>query len=298
MKVAIFGNSYKTENLSLLPTLFEVLARKGASSCMEKSFYDFVRERSTCALPVELLNADEPFTADLAVSIGGDGTFLRTAVHVGRKGIPIIGINTGRLGFLADIASTDIVQPFEQILDRNFVIEERDLLELRCEQGGEIVPLQHNIALNEVAVLKQDSSSMIGIRTCINGEHLITYQGDGLLVATPTGSTAYSMSVGGPLLVPQAKNIILTPIASHSLTVRPLVITNDYEISLTVSSRTNSFLASVDGCSTVFHAADDTILHIKKADYSIKVVKQKDHNFFNTLRNKLMWGVDKREIRL
>jgi len=290
MKVAIFGNTYKKENFSLLNTLFEVLERKKASVCVEKDFYNFMLEHIDFTPNAEELDTEKDFHADLAVSIGGDGTFLKTAAHIGNKGIPIIGINTGRLGFLADIACDDIVVPFEKILNNEFIIEERSILQMNC---GEHCKLScQNRALNEIAILKQDSSSMISINAFINNQHLISYQADGLIVATPTGSTAYSMSVGGPLVVPNAKSIILTPIASHSLTVRPLIITDDCEIRLEIDSRTNSFLASVDGRSEVFNQS--TVLHIKKADYTIKVVKQKEHTFFNTLRNKLMWGVDKR----
>jgi len=291
MRVAIFGNTYKKENLSLLKTLFEVLEKKQATVCVEESFYDFFLEHIDFKPNVDILDATENFSANLAISIGGDGTFLKTAAHIGSKDIPIIGINTGRLGFLADIASTNIVKPLEKILNDEFIIEERSILQLNCNHCTGFNC--HNLALNEVAVMKQDSSSMITIHTYINNQHLISYQADGLIVATPTGSTAYSMSVGGPLVVPQAKNIILTPIASHSLTVRPLIITDDCEIRLQVDSRTNSFLAAVDGRSQVFEQSAELI--IKKADFSIKVVKQKDHNFYNTLRNKLMWGVDKRE---
>ncbi|MDR3705053.1 MAG: NAD kinase [Paludibacteraceae bacterium] len=291
MKVAIFGNTYKKENLSLLKTLFEVLEKKQASVCVEESFYNFFLEHIDFKPNVDILDATENFSANLAISIGGDGTFLKTAAHIGSKDIPIIGINTGRLGFLADIASSNIVKPLEKILNEEFIIEERSILQLNCNHCPGFNC--HNLALNEVAVMKQDSSSMITIHTYINDQHLISYQADGLIVATPTGSTAYSMSVGGPLVAPQAKNIILTPIASHSLTVRPLIITDDCEIRLQVDSRTNSFLAAVDGRSQVFEQSAELI--IKKADFSIKVVKQKDHNFYNTLRNKLMWGVDKRE---
>ena len=290
MKVVIFGNNYKKENLGLLSTLFDVLERKGASVNIEQEFYNFITQHIDYMPKVDILHIDENFSADLAISIGGDGTFLKTADCIGNKGIPIIGINTGRLGFLADIAHDDITGPFEKILDKEFLIEERSILQMNC--GIKCKKNCRNLALNEIAILKQDSSSMITINAFINNQHMISYEADGLIVATPTGSPAYSMSVGGPLVVPQAKNIILTPVASLSLTVRPLVLTDDAVIRIEVKSRTNSFLASVDGRAEVF--GQNNTLHIRKADYTIKVVKQKDHDFFNTLRNKLMWGVDKR----
>ncbi len=290
MKVVIFGNTYKKDNLALLSTLFEVLTRKKAQIGIEKAFFEFVSQYIVVSPKVDVFCAEDVFMADLAVSIGGDGTFLKTAYCVGNKGIPVIGINTGRLGFLADIAHDDIVGPLEKILNNEFLIEERTVLEMKC--GTQCKVNCRNVALNEIAILKQDSSSMITIDAYINDKHLISYEADGLIVATPTGSTAYSMSVGGPLVIPNAKNIILTPVASHSLTVRPLVLTDDSIIRVEVKSRTNSFLASVDGRSEVFNHTNT--LHIKKANYTIKVVKQQDHDFFNTLRNKLLWGVDKR----
>jgi NAD+ kinase len=291
MKVAIFGNTYKTENISLLSTLFDVLGRKNASVSIEKAFYEFITAYvDYVPQSAEILDVETDFKADLAVSIGGDGTFLKTADYIGSKGIPIIGINTGRLGFLADIARDDIVGPFEKILDNEFLIEERSLLQMKC--GFQCKPNCCNLALNEIAIMKQDTSSMITINVHINNQHLISYEADGLIVSTPTGSTAYSMSLGGPIVVPHAKVIILSPIAPHSLTVRPLVITDDSQIRLEVQSRTSLFLAAVDGRSEVF--SQNNVLHIRKADHTIKVVKQKDHDFFNTLRKKLMWGVDKR----
>ncbi len=290
MNIAIFGNTYKKENLILLKSLLDILHKKGVKVVVEERFYKFMLEHIDFSLQFDQIFSDNNFLADLAISIGGDGTFLRTASHIGNKSVPIVGINTGRLGFLADIASTDIEQPFEDILSNNYLVEERSMLQLQCD----CPPFRtNNLALNEIAVLKQDSSSMIIIHTYINNQHLTSYQADGLIVATPTGSTAYSLSVGGPILTPQSRSIILTPVAPHSLTVRPLVITDDCEIRLEVSSRTNSFLASVDGRSEIL--SNNDIIQIRKADFSIKVLKQKNHNFYNTLRTKLMWG---RDIRL
>jgi NAD+ kinase len=290
MTIAIFGNTYKEENLCLLRTLLDILNKKKVKVRIEERFYRYMLEHIDFEPDITGLINNTGFEADLAISIGGDGTFLRTASFVGKKSIPIVGINTGRLGFLADIASTDIEIPLENILNKDFLVEERSVLQLNCEHCPPFA--QHNHALNEIAVLKQDSSSMIAIHTYINGQHLTSYQADGLIVATPTGSTAYSLSVGGPILVPQSKSIILTPVAPHSLTVRPLVITDDSEISLHIDSRTKSFLASVDGRSEVL--GQEIEIRIKKADFTVKVLKQKDHNFFNTLRTKLMWGRDTR----
>ncbi|MBO7337983.1 MAG: NAD kinase [Paludibacteraceae bacterium] len=290
MRVAIFGNNYKKENLALIESLFELLRKRGVKAYMEGGFYDFVKSHLEIDFNDVVKIDGDDVDADMAISIGGDGTFLKTASLVGSKEIPIIGINTGRLGFLADIASTDIVTPLNKILDGEYVVEEHSALELEC--GCDSKFDGRTVALNEIAVLKQDSSSMITIQTTLDGQHLVDYQADGLIIATPTGSTAYSMSNGGPLVMPNAHNIILTPVAPHSLTIRPLVVTDDSELRLKVVSRTNSFLCSVDGRSELFKECAE--LKIRKAKYVVKVVKQHEGSFLKTLKNKLMWGVDKR----
>ena len=228
----------------------------------------------------------------MVISIGGDGTFLKAASRVGKKNIPILGINTGRLGFLADISPAEMEATFEEIYAGHYTVEERSVLQLICEDKH----LQCSpFALNEIAVLKRDSSSMISIRTAINGAFLTTYQADGLIIATPTGSTAYSLSVGGPIIVPHSKTIAITPVAPHSLNVRPIVIRDDWEITLDVESRSHNFLIAIDGRSET--CKETTRLTIRKASYAIKVVKRYDHIFFDTLRSKLMWGADTREGR-
>ena len=290
MKVAIFGNNYKKENLTLLGSLFEILKQRGIKVSMESGFCDFAeRQLGTTFCDIDKIEGCDG-VADMAISLGGDGTFLKTASLVGCKEIPIIGINTGRLGFLADIASTDIVGPLNRILDGDYVVEEHTALELDCGCNSKFEGRM--VALNEIAVLKQDSSSMITIQTELDDQHLVDYQADGLIIATPTGSTAYSMSNGGPLVMPDAHNIILTPVAPHSLTIRPLVVTDDSVLKLRVTSRTNSFLCSIDGRSELFKECVE--LKISKAKHVVKVIKQHEGSFFNTLKSKLMWGVYKR----
>jgi NAD+ kinase len=256
---------------------------------LDKELFEFVRDFGRCNMDhVQVIDTDD-FDVDLALSIGGDGTFLSTAARIGRKQIPILGVNTGRLGFLADVPSEEILTALEAIITKQYFIEERSLLFVVASDGTEF---EYPYALNEVSVLKQDSSSMISINASVNGELVHTYQADGLILSTPTGSTAYSMSVGGPLVVPQAQNIILSPVASHSLNVRPLIIPDSWTIELDVRSRTRSYLVALDGRSVVLE--QNTKLYISKADYTIKVIKQLNHTFFDTLKNKLMWGVDKR----
>ena len=239
--------------------------------------------------PVDALLEGNDFTADMVISIGGDGTFLKAARRVGRKQIPILGINTGRLGFLADVSPEEMEVTFEEIQAGRYSVEERSVLQLICNDRN----LQESpYALNEIAVLKRDSSSMISIRTAINGAYLNTYQADGLVIATPTGSTAYSLSVGGPIIVPHSNTIAITPVAPHSLNVRPIVIRDDWEITLDVESRSHNFLVAIDGSSET--CKETTQLTIHRADYSIKVVKRFNHIFFDTLRSKMMWGADGR----
>ncbi len=287
MKFAIFGNIYQAKKSSYAELLFKLLTQHNAQICICQEFYNFLTETLHLVLPpVELFN-DDDFEADIVISLGGDGTFLKAASRVGKKNIPILGINTGRLGFLADISPEEMGNTLEDIYNHHYKIEERSVLQLDCNDKS----LMHcPYALNEIAVLKRDSSSMISIHTAINGAPLTTYQADGLIIATPTGSTAYSLSVGGPIIVPHSKTIAITPVAPHSLNMRPIVICDDWTITLDVESRNHNFLVAIDGRSE--SCKETTRLTISRADYTIKVIKRFDHIFFNTLRNKMMWGAD------
>ena len=196
-------------------------------------------------------------------------------------------MNTGKTGVIEHIDTEEMEETFDEIYNNHYKVEERSVLQLRCDDER---LMQSPYALNEIAVLKRDSSSMISIHAAINGAPLTTYQADGLVISTPTGSTAYSLSVGGPVIVPHSKTIAITPVAPHSLNVRPIVICDDWEITLDVESRSHNFLVAIDGRSE--SCKETTQLHISRADYSIKVVKRFNHIFFDTLRNKLMWGAD------
>ncbi len=291
MKFAIIGNIHQPKKSGHIDKLFRLLLKHNAEILVCKRFYQFLcRENRNWDFEVSLFENDQ-FNADMVISVGGDGTFLQAASRVGNKNIPILGINTGRLGFLADTTPNDMELILEEIHNNEYTIEERSVLQLK---GHGHQPIE-SYALNDIAILKRDTSSMISIHTTIDNHLLTTYQADGLIIATPTGSTAYSLSVGGPILVPQAKDIILTPVAPHSLNVRPIVIGDSSSITLDVESRNHNFLVAIDGRSKPLD--ENTRLHIRKADYTIKVVQRKDHIFFNTLQNKLMWGIDKRERR-
>ncbi len=227
---------------------------------------------------------------DYIISLGGDGTFLKAAGRVGKRQIPIIGVNMGRLGFLADVLPSEIEQTLEKVFNHDYYIENHTVIQLFSD--GQ--PLQNNpFALNDIAVLKRDSASMISIRTYVNGDFLVNYQADGLIVATPTGSTAYSLSNGGPIIVPQSGSLCITPVAPHSLNIRPIVINDTSEIVLEVESRSHNFLAAIDGRSEKM--AEGTRLTIRKAPYVVKIVKQKNQRYFSTLHEKLMWGADTRQ---
>lgn len=290
MKFAIFGNTYQVKKSTHVRTLLQILSRHGAEICMCREFYLFLMEALDLEIPnIELFDGDL-FQADMVISIGGDGTFLKAASRVRDKNIPILGINTGRLGFLADVSPEEMEDTFKDIHDGHYKVEQRSVLQLLCDDPK----LQESpYALNEIAVLKRDSSSMISIHTSINGAFLTTYQADGLVVATPTGSTAYSLSVGGPIIVPHSNTIALTPVAPHSLNIRPIVICDDWEITLEVESRSHNFLVAIDGRSEA--CREHTKLTIRRAPYTIKVVKRVQHIFFDTLKSKMMWGADSRK---
>lgn len=289
MKIGIFGSEYQIEKQSVIKRVFNKLAERGAEVYVDASFAHFLWEAFQYKPAINGILSGDVFDLDIAISMGGDGTFLRTAARVNKQNIPILGVNTGRLGFLADVGSTDIEDTLDELFKHYYKVEERTLLRLATENH---IYQGYNYALNEVAILKRDTSSMITIHTELNGEYLTSYQADGLIVATPTGSTAYSMSVNGPIILPQDNSLVLSPVAPHSLNVRPLVIPDDYRITLGVESRNRTFLISLDGRSEVFPAGIQ--LEISKADYTTKVIKRYKHTFYQTLREKLMWGADVR----
>lgn len=289
LRFALFGNTYQEHKSAHVTHLLEILRRRKAQICISNEFYDFLRNHTKADLSGLEVFEGNNFSADMVLSIGGDGTFLKAASRVGKKEIPILGINTGRLGFLADILPDQMEDAFDEIYQGNYLAEPRRVLKLTCNG---LVLKGYPYGLNEIAVLKRDTSSMITIHAYINGEPLNVYQADGLVISTPTGSTGYSLSVGGPILVPQSGTISLTAVAPHSLNVRPIVIRDDWEITLDVESRSHNFLIAVDGRSET--CREGTRLTIKRADYYVRIVKRCHHSFFNTLREKMMWGMDGR----
>ena len=288
-KFALFGNIYQAKKSAHVLRLLSILGKHQAEVYIHKDFYLYLTKDQKMDIQVAGVFEGDDFEADMVLSMGGDGTFLKAASYVGKKNIPILGINTGRLGFLADISPEEMEETFEDIYRGNYKVEDRSVLQVFSESQ---FLKGYPCGLNEIAILKRDSSSMITIHTSINGAYLTTYQADGLVIATPTGSTAYSLSIGGPIIVPHSKTIAITPVAPHSLNVRPIVVNDDCEITLDVESRSHNFLVAIDGRSET--CREGTRLTIRKADYHIKIVKRPNHVFFHTLRNKMMWGADGR----
>ncbi len=292
MKIAIYGREFKDNFNPYFKNLIGLLQKSKAEIIIYKPFFE-----SLCKdLQNVIENAnffdvanDLSDNTDCLLSIGGDGTFLESATFVQDLGIPIAGINSGRLGFLATISRNEIEFAITRILNKSYSFEERELLEL---SSGNTVFQNCNFALNELTVAKKDSGSMITTHVYVDGNFLNTYWSDGLIIATPTGSTAYSLSVGGPIVVPGSNNFIITPIAPHNLTVRPIVIHDSSEITLKIEGRGENYLVSLDRRYESLPAGIE--LKIKKAKFRIKVLKYDSRTFYETLRAKLMWGMDTR----
>jgi NAD+ kinase len=290
MRVAIHGLSLKTEFLPILGSLFEKLQSLGVSICLTPILEQQLRQLSPLAPTYQILHRPEDFDGlDFFLSIGGDGTLLDSVCVVGNKEIPILGLNTGRLGFLANVATDKIGEAIEELAKGNYQIESRILLSLTSSKK-----LFHgvNFALNEFTIHKKDTSSMITVHTFIDGKYLNSYWADGLIVATPTGSTGYSLSCGGPLITPGAKNFVITPVSPHNLNVRPIIVSDEAEISFEIEGRTDKFMISLDSRST--SVASEVKLSVKKEAFSAKLVKLPSYHFFDTLRQKLNWGLDLR----
>ena len=291
MKIAIFGRKFDKSLETGLIVFFDKLCQYNTEIYIHRPFLDFLSNNSSLNicnyLPFESCeDLNENF--DFFFSLGGDGTFLEAIRYVRNTGIPMVGINIGRLGFLANIAQEEISASLENIFSGNYSIEQRSLIEFNSEEN---VFEDFPYALNEVTVQKLNNS-LITIETAINGNYLSTYWTDGLIISTPTGSTAYSMSVGGPIVSPECKSLIISPIASHNLSVRPIVISDDLEIILKVQSRSGSVLVTIDSKSGEIKSGAK--IKIKLANFKIRMVQLPNHSFYGTIRKKLMWGADVR----
>ncbi|MCD7721172.1 MAG: NAD kinase [Prevotellaceae bacterium] len=289
LRFALFGNIYQAKKSVSIQKLICLLQEREAEISVDSRFFHYLTDSLRLSVSPASLIENDDFRADYVISMGGDGTFLEAASRVRDKGIPILGINMGHLGFLADVPADEIPQAIQYIYSGKLAVEPRSVLQLAYDQGS---PSVYPFALNEVAVLKQDNSSMISIRVDINGEYLATYQADGLIINTPTGSTGYALSVGGPIMSPEGGMLGLTAVAPHSLNVRPITLPDSVEVGLRVLSRNHHFLVSVDGRSET--CPEGTRLTLRRAPYDILVAKRPGTSFFRTLRGKLMLGSDLR----
>lgn len=295
MKIALFGKRRQSpEDAESIKALVEKLSAEGVFTTIDVRFYEAMTKLTGDTLPVDDVIEGENFTADFCFSFGGDGTFLRTARRVARKEIPIAGFNTGHLGFLAEHSIAEAPDFVDALLRGDYSVEERSLLEgkgigdnIKAGVSG------WGYALNEIAILRQDTASMITVDTVLDGIEVASYQGDGLIISTPTGSTAYNLSVGGPIVQPTAPCFVLSPIAPHSLTMRPLVVADNHEIMISVDSRTDTYRVTLDGRTLILPI--DVKLRIRKAPFAIRVLHSKNHTFVDTLRTKLLWGISKRD---
>ena len=292
MKVAVYGQTHNDSTPDYVIELLNELHKEAAEIAIEKDFCFFIsKKHNTDQYSTFTLTEGLDASFDMFVSFGGDGTILRATTYVKDLGIPIIGVNTGRLGFLSTFKKEDVKKVVQEFVQGKYTIVERSLVEVSAASDiPEFSTL--NFALNEVTVSRKDTTSMITVETYLNDEYLTSYWADGLIISTPTGSTGYSLSCGGPVVVPTAKSLVLTPIAPHNLNARPLVISDDTLIRLKVSGREENHLVSLD--SRIASVKNGKEILIKKANFTIKMIEYTSESFLKTLRNKLLWGEDKR----
>ena len=293
MKVAIYGQYYLVSTEPIIKDIFVFFNNNNVEMAIESDFLNMLYEKKIIEKEYKTFSSHDVLDAtfDMLISIGGDGTMLRAVTLVRNSGIPILGINAGRLGFLATDKKENIAAFMQIVIDKKYKISKRTLLSISClPENTAIEGL--NFALNEISVSRKDTTSMITIDTYLDDEFLNSYWADGLIVATPTGTTGYSLSCGGPILTPDVKSLVITPIAPHNLNARPLVVPDTTEIRLKISGREEQYLVSLD--SRIMSVNNDSVLCIKKTDFEINMVEIPGETFFKTLRTKLLWGEDRR----
>ncbi|MDY8136666.1 NAD kinase [Aquimarina sp. 2201CG5-10] len=293
MKIGIYGQFYHKNSGIYIQQLLETLDKNNVEVVIEKNFLELINLHDDIDKTYSHFSTFEELddSYDLFFSIGGDGTILKTITYVRDLGIPIAGINTGRLGFLATIQKEEIQESIDLILSKKFYLSSRSLVTIETSPPSEEFGVL-NFAMNEIAVSRRNTTSMITVHTSLNNEFLNSYWADGLIVCTPTGSTGYSLSCGGPVMIPEAESMVLTPIAPHNLNARPLVVPDNQEIKLQVSGREDTYLVSLD--SRIHTLPNETTIIIKKASFKINMVVLQDDSFLKTLRKKMLWGEDKR----
>ncbi len=293
MKVAIYGQYYQNSTEPIIRDIFVFFNENNVEMVIEEAFLKLLYEKQIVKKEYKTFQSHKELDAscDIMISIGGDGTILRAATLVRASGIPILGINAGRLGFLAMVQKDEIAEFLQLIIEKKYTISERSLISLSgTPEISEISDI--NFAMNEISVSRKDTTSMITIETYLNDEFLNSYWADGLIISTPTGSTGYSLSCGGPILTPNVSSLVITPIAPHNLNARPLVIPDDTVIRLKITGREKHYLVSLD--SRIASVKNESVLTIKKTPFKIKMVEIHEETFLKTLRNKLLWGEDKR----
>ena len=293
MKVAIYGQYYLVSTEPIIKDIFVFFNENNIEMAIEATFLEMLYEKKIVRKEYKTFSSHSELDSsfDMLISIGGDGTMLRAVTLVRNSGVPLLGINAGRLGFLANVQKENIAAFMQLVLDKKYTLSKRTLLSLTCSLENESI-LELDFALNEVTVSRKDSTSMITIETYLNGEFLNSYWADGLIIATPTGTTGYSLSCGGPILTPDVKSLVITPIAPHNLNARPLVISDETEIVLRVTGREDQYLVSLD--SRITSIQNESVLTIKKTPFQINMIEIQDETFLKTLRNKLLWGEDRR----
>ncbi|AOW09198.1 NAD kinase [Flavobacterium gilvum] len=293
MKVAIFGQYYLVSTEPIIKDIFVFFNNNDVEMVIEENFLNMLYEKKIIEHQYNTFSSHDELDSsfDMLISIGGDGTMLRAVTLVRNSGVPILGINAGRLGFLATVQKENIAAFMQIVIDKKYKISKRALLSLTCDPENKSLE-GLNFALNEITVGRKDTTSMITIETYLDDEFLNSYWADGLIIATPTGTTGYSLSCGGPILTPDVKSLVITPIAPHNLNARPLVIPDSTEIRIKVSGREEQYLVSLD--SRITSATNDSFLTIKKTDFEINMVEIPGETFLKTLRTKLLWGEDRR----
>ncbi len=293
MKVGIYGQYYKGEAVSYIEILLKTLAQKDIEVIIEEKFYKLIKINNFPEKKYQTFsdytNLDNSF--EVMLTVGGDGTFLRAVTYVRDLNIPVLGINIGRLGFLATVQKENIEEAINLLVTKQYKINERSLLTVSTSQKNTDLS-DINFALNEISVSRRNTTSMVTVETWLDDEYLTSYWADGLIVATPTGSTGYSLSCGGPVIAPSTKSLVLTPIAPHNLNARPLVIPDNTNIKLKIIAREKQALLSLDSRMTTVD--NNTEIFIKKASFTLKTIQLSQQTFLKTLREKLLWGEDKR----
>ena len=291
MNVAVFGRKVTKQNIEYYLDFLRILKDFGWNPVIESGLKELLIKKAGISPDHDEFSSHLDFNSgiDLSITLGGDGTFIQNVKFIRDSGVPVLGINTGRLGFLANVSKEYLEEAMDLVRKKKYVLQGRSLIRVETDANhfGD-----DNVAFNEVTLQKKDTSSMITVHASLEGKYLNSYWADGLIVATPSGSTAYNLSCGGPIITPGCQVHILTPIAPHNLNVRPMVVPDHMPIKLNIEGRNRTYLISLDGKSMSIRQNEEVTIH--KANYMINVIKFEDNNFLDTIRNKMLWGIDKR----